>query len=267
MILEYYLIQYVSDPFRNEGRNVALIGTCQGKGYLRAIGLASDGSVDRLPFCSIAGLSRDQSSIWPEWIHYLEAVTAVEGRAGRSLALEMTRLSERDLHFVSGGQGSASMEEGMSPDKAMDELFDRLIGDVPANPDDLFFERLEFVFHCAEVSYRQDFWESIEIDIEKGDEFVTISLDAALVTGKTAGFCIVRSADGAIKAKQGLKAAISNLQKAVDVGFLTKRTSIILTDSTWNPDSAISRMAQGITVININDADAPSRIHAAIHYS
>jgi len=261
MSLTYYAIQYVADPLRGEGRNVAVIGTAEGHGYLRAAGLHGDGEIDMAEFRAATGQSVEESATVPDWIEYFRCVADDDARSPDSLARELQRLSASGSAFVMGGAGEADIGRMEGPERAMDRVFERVVGRPPAERIDRFPERLERLLHLSELRAYPDFWENAEIELKTAGGPVKLGFDFALANAPAVGFRIVRwDASSATTAKT-LRAALTDFRRGWECRFLSGLRSVVLTDRAWPDGKLADQLAQArVTVINVMADDALDRL-------
>lgn len=261
MSLTYYTIQYIADPLRGEGRNVAVIGTAGGRGYLRAVGLHGDGEIDVAEFRAASGQSVEESVTVPDWIEYFRCVADDDARSPDWLARELQRLSASGSAFVMGSEGEADIGRIEGPERAMDRVFERVVGNPPADRIDRFPERLERLLHASEVRAYPDLWENAEIELKTSSGPVKLGFDFALVNAPAVGFRIVRWDASAATTGKTLRAALTEFRRAWECRFLSGLRSVVLTDRTWPNGKLADQLAQArVTVINVMADDALDRL-------
>lgn len=261
MSLTYYAIQYVADPLRGEGRNVAVIGTAEGRGYLRAVGLHADGEIDMAEFRAASGQSVEESVTVPDWIEYLRCVADDDARSPDSLAREMHRLSGSGGAFVMGSAGEADIGRIEGPERAMDRVFERVVGRPPTERIDRFPDRLERFLHLSELRAYPDFWENAEIELKTASGAVKLGFDFALVGTPAVGFRIVRWDASSATTTKTLRAAITEFRRAWECRFLSGLRSVVLTDRAWPEGKLADQLAQArVSVIDVTADDALDRL-------
>jgi len=261
MSLTYYTIQYVADPLRGAGRNVAVIGTAEGRGYLRAVGLHHNGEIDVAEFRAASRQSVEQSVTVPDWIEYFRCVADDDARSPDSLARELQRLSESDSAFVMGTAGETEIGRVEGPDRAMDRVFERVVGEPPADRVDRFPERLERLLHLSELRTYSDFWDNAEVELKTASGIVKLGFDFALANAPAVGFRIVRWDTSTAKTAKALRAALAEFRRAWECRFLSGLRSVVLTDRAWPDGRLADQLARAqVTVIDVMADDAPDRL-------
>lgn len=261
MSLTYFTIQYVADPLRGEGRNVAVIGTTEGRGYLRAVGLAGGDEIDLAEFRAASGQSVEESATVPDWIEYFRCVATDDARSPEVLKQILGRLSAADSAFVMGGAGETEIGRVEGPERAMDRIFERVVGHPPVERVDRFPDRLERLLHRAELRSYPDFWPNAEIDLKTASGTVTLTFDFALVDAPAIGFRVVRWNSNPAKTAADLRAAVAEFEQAWKCRFLSGLRSVILTDRKWPSGKLSDQLERSrVTVIDVMADDASERL-------
>lgn len=261
MNLAYFTIQYIADPIRGEGRNVAVIGTAEGRGYLRAVGLDGEGEIDLAEFRAASGQSVEESVTVPDWIEYFRCVATDDARSQETLAQVLGRLSPADSAFVMGSAGETEIGRVEGPERAMDRVFDRVVGHPPAERVDRFPGRLERLLRLSELRTYPDFWPDAEIELKAATGAVTLTFDFALVDAPAIGFRVVRWNANPAKTAAELRAAVAEFKRAWECRFLSRLRSVILTDRKWPGGKLADQLARSrLTVIDVMADDAQERL-------
>lgn len=261
MSLDYFAIQYVADPLRGEGRNVAVIGTAEGRGYLRTAGLNRDGQIDLAEFRALTGVSVGDSAVVPDWIEYFRCVAAADAHSRESLAQALGALTVSESAFVVGAVGEAEYTPAEGPERAMERVFKRVVAQPPAGQIDRFPERLERLLQLSELRSYPDFWPNAEIELKTDSGMSKVAFDFALTDAPAVGFRIVRWEASRAKTAKALQAALTEFQRAWDCRFLSRMRSVILTDRSW-PEGKLSDQLTRATgsVIDVMADDASERL-------
>lgn len=262
MSLAYVTVQYVPDPLRGEGRNVAVIGTADGRGYVRAVGLSDSGEIDLAEIRAFAGLSFREGAALPDWLDYFVCVSQHNATSRYALLDELSTLSATKGPFVLGSEGIAEMARRESPEAVMDRVFDRLVGHLPSDRIDRFPEQLEHFLHHTELRTLPDFHQDPEIELETTDGSIKLRFHMALVDSPAVGFRIVRYSGEQRKIAPTLKEALREFKRAQDAGFLDAKRSVILTDRVWPAGQLAKRLADSaVTVIDVFSAEASIQLY------
>lgn len=265
MSLAYFTIQFVSDPMRAEGRNVAVIGTADGRGHVRAVGLTAEGRLDMAEFRAVADLSVPESMAYPDWIDYFHCVAADDAKTPETLAQELRTLAASSGPFVVGTEGTADIGAQESPETVMDRIFDRMVGRPPAEHVDRFPERLEHVLYTLELRALPDFHQDAEIELETATSSVLkLRFDLALVEPPAVAFRIVRYGDDNRRAARDLRAAVAEFRRAWEIRFLSAGRSVVLTDRDWPASVADPITQTRVALINIFADDAVQRLRTVL---
>lgn len=261
MSLAYFTIQYVADPMRGEGRNIAVIGTAEGRGYLRAVGVHGDGEIDLAVFRAASGQSVEESVTVPDWIEYFRCVAEDDARSPESLARALGRLSQSDSAFVMGAAGETDTSHVEGPERAMDRVFERVVGQPPADRIDRFPDRLERLLRLSELRALPDFWPNAEIELKTSGGTTKLGFDFALVDAPAIGFRAVRWHGAGAQTGNELRAALAEFERAWGCRFLSRMRSVLLTDCKWPRGALAEQLARSrVTVIDVLADDAVERL-------
>lgn len=266
MNLAYFTVQFVPDPIRAEGRNVAVIGTAGGQGYVRAAGLNAEGRLDMAEIRAVAGLSVTDSMAIPDWIDYFQCVAEHDATTRESLARELATLGTTFGPFVVGAEGTAEIGARETPETVIDRVFDRVVGRPPAELVDRFPERLQWLLRVTELPTLADFHRDPEIELNTPAGAVTLRFHMALVGAPAVAFRIVRYRGTDAEIGREVRAALAQFERAWSARFLSAGRSVVLTDRRW-PEGRFAKLLarKRIAVINVFDDDAVQRVRAVLN--
>lgn len=266
MNLDYFAIQYVADPIRGEGRNVAIIGTAEGHGYLRMAGLGRDGEIDLAEFRAATDAAVGDTAAVPDWIEFFRCVAADDAHSPESLAKVLGALTTSESAFVAGAAGGAEFSSVEGPERAMERVFKRVVGIPPADRIDRFPDRLQRLLQLAELPAYPDYWPNAEIVLKTASGAKTLAFDFALTRDPAIGFRVVRWASNGANAEADLRAALAEFLRAWECRYLSRLRSVILTDRAWPEGPQATLLADAmVTVIDVMADDAQDRLRHLLH--
>jgi hypothetical protein len=289
MSFSFFTIQYMHDPFRREGINIAVIASIDGRGYARAPDLPacselhdfdafSNGTAE---FRALTGLSYSECAAYPDLLDYLASVGVEYGVNDERLAAEMRCLAESVCALVPVTQGIETLKRGEKAEDAVERVFRELVGPIPKRRLDHFPDLVARVLHHAELGYNDDLHVDACVDLTAGTEDPAVSLDfdyaviadwvfdrgvvRELASGKSrrpnAGLRVVGGRMPAAQRRARLDAALVTFEQAIRLDFMEPEHLALLTDA-HGVDEALGRCNNlGIRCIDAAASDAGNLIH------
>ena len=268
MRLQYWVIQFVSDPLRGEGRNVAVIAHDGRQAHLRALGLRRNGQVDLSYFEALANRHAPKAWVYGEWVRWFQDLAIHEGQSVERLDAILNEMIANGIHFTALTAGTTDVPKPASPEHAMNWLFERLVGRVRRSPSRTFDMQIEDALARSKIALQTDFMRDIEVEIlaEPDAPPVVLTFPFLLNATPRIGFKVVRPYAGVISYKRQVSDAVSTFDKAVVSGFLERPRCLVLTKKpSGGPKAPLMEMlSRSAVVVDIDLPDAWRVIHATL---
>lgn len=252
MIMDYYILQYVKDPVRGAGKNIAVLAHSAGKAGFRAIGVAPDGSVDISGFAALLG-TRKYAWAYREWVDWFIATVECEGRNADTFRSAIERLSAADCCIRPGESGSVELQDG-SFDNALNDLFKKNVRLPRIDP---FPEYTEKVLNDTGLLLRSDFRRQVEIEFfdGKGNSQATVRVPFILEEKPRTVFMQVWSPGNNRQAllKQ-VAIADSTFRAMVTHGFVDQSHCVLLTGPLGKNGTVLAPLKSVATIIDVSDS-------------
>lgn len=269
MKLRYRPIQFVADPLREEGRNVAVLGHDGRRVHLRALGLGRDGTVELGYFRAVAGERREEAWVYGEWIAWFRHLAAHEGQQQERLDVLLDALDGRGSPIVARDGGVVDDRENRAPEAVMDDLFKRLVGRPRRPCAHAFDDRVEALLQRTELAFREDFVRDVEVEFaaREGKDPLIVTFPFLLVGEPRAGFKVVRVHSPQKAFVRQVNDALFTFERCAAHGFLRRERCVVLTEPATPakavPMRALSAAAHVVDVTRAGAAEEVYRILAA----
>lgn len=265
--LRFHVVQYVEDPFLVEGRNVAVLAFHGGRGHCRALGVDGYKLIPSY-FKSLSPKARDSEWAYREWAEWFRSLSNV--RAIEQFDEAVARLAASNSGLVAASEGVVELTDGyVDASDAMDYLFRRLVRMPRISPALAFEDRLEEVFHQAEIFYGGTFWDepvAVEMASEGEGEVVTLEFSHLLTGDRPIGFniLVLQGATQKSLARQAGQIA-ATFKNAVRTGFLQPDRCILLCGRVEDKHREIVDRFSGIAeVMDLFDESTSGKIHRLV---
>lgn len=265
MMLQYWVIQFVPDPLRGEGRNVALVTHDGQYASLRALGLDRNGRFDLGPFTTLAGTHAPSAWVYGEWVRWLQDLTLHEGQSMERLDAILNDVAARGLHFSALPAGTVEAPKTADPERATSWLFRRLIRKVRRPSVRTFDAEVEDALTRSKLALRADFMRDVEVEIlTKSDAPPMVLRFAFLLEERPRiGFKVVRPHAGTASYGRQINDAVYTFEEAVTCGFLERSHCFVLTKKpSEGRRPLIEVLSRSATVVDVGLPDAWRTIHA-----
>jgi hypothetical protein len=265
--LRYRIIQFVADPYREEGRNVALVAYANEKTYLRALGMDENGHVNYLWFERLLTESQKEDAwVYREWANWWRELVGEGVKNSETVDDTLNRLNAKGGSMMVTDGGILEMPDEDEPQVAVEWLYRRLIGD-----EDIFIRDLDRVLEVSEIKYQKGFMRDVAVRLnplseERGHE---IDIHFPYLIDPSPGNRQERTAFKVIRfvgieqedLLRGVNDVIYSFEIAQRRGYLDTARCIVLTDSPLpEHQNLYDRLALVAGVIDITADDASSRI-------
>jgi len=254
--MEYRLIQFSRNPMREEGRNIGVLAFDGSWAGFKSVGMV-DG-LDRPDLSRFSSILKDgYENLWVfgEWIEWFKALCVESDGNHHIIHEELDALESISPHFRATKGGYYEMD-GERQETALEDLFSELVGQPSGGPKPSLRETIYQIMIRAEVTYRPEFEEDVEITIQsdEGQSSLVFTLDYFLGAEKRVGFKIIHfknARTATLDAK--VNDAIYTLSEAQKRGFLDKKRCVVLCDTPSAKRAAyIDRLQSVATVIDIS---------------
>jgi hypothetical protein len=259
MKLACRIIQFMPDPMRQEGRNVAVFGHDGEHAYVRALGLEKSGVVSLAEFASIAGKNAGPNWVYGEWVNWLQDLAGSEGREWPQMNAVLDAVNLRGVQFTVTPESIIESEDG-DPEQAMDWLADRMIDRPRLQAKREFSEQVEDVLSASETRYLPGFIEGAAVDITTVEGAALTLRFPYLVDGKSRiGIRLLKPTKAGRAPTKTVADAIYAFRKGVETGFLERSGCIVLTAPLRDGQAVMDDLASVATVLDVTD-DKTSRL-------
>lgn len=231
MNVRYRLLQFLVDPYREEGRNIGLIAHIGKKVYVRALGVDEDGQADPVIFERLLDDSTKHDAwVYREWANWWRDLVNSDGGPARvDEALDRVNLRSISMNVTDGG--IMEMEDSKDPRQAIDWLYRRVM-----RAEDLFHEQLRRLLVDTSIEklggYQADFF--VEFPVETGPKRRGVRIHLDFVAGREhpLGFKCVRFRD--VEPRElamAINDAVYSFNLAVRHRYLQRDHCVVLTDT------------------------------------
>lgn len=267
MMLNYWVIQFVPDPLRGEGRNVAIITHDGERASLRALGLDRNGRVDLGPFTTLAGKHAPSAWVYGEWVRWFEDLSLYEGKSVERLNAILNDVATQGLYFTALPAGTVDTPKSASLEQVTSWLFKRLVGKVKRPLSRIFDSEVEEAITRSKIALRTEFMRDVEVEIlAESDAPPTLLRFAFLLDERPRiGFKVVRPHAGITSYGRQVNDAIYTFDKAVTAGFLERSRCLVFTKKpSGGRVPLIEMLSRSAVVVDVSFPDAWKTIRAAI---
>lgn len=272
MILNYYLIQYVEDPFKNEGKNIGVLAYNDDNAYFKALGVDADGAVDSGDFECLSAYARSNAWVYREWGNWFRELTRIErrrvdGQPFDALELVLEDLEHNGHNIVTRRGGCVEVSKDEDPSKVINEIFEALVS-KPAKPKMSVFDAgLRKTMEQSEVISRPDYEEDVEVAFDAFNDKppVTVRFPFLLANKPRTVFKIVRFKTNSASFMREVNDALFTFEKSIERGFALKDRCIIFTEPAPR-DKTIYRdqLARFAHVVDVTSSQAAAVVRSIV---
>lgn len=263
MMLQCRTVQFIPNPARMEGRNIAVFASsAPDEVFVRALGDSKHG-FDALSVRALPGISDANDWVFREWHGWFHDLA--RGCGWEKISLELDRINLRGLNFVAMPEQSFDIPASQ-PAQAVDKVAELLIGKLRRPRANTFEEQVQAVLSLSEIQYRDDFIEEARVEIETGKDGFLLSLDFPYLVnakggnGVKTGILIVKPNKTGIVPARSVSHAIYTFDKAVQAGLLQRGHCVALVGPMQSGQALVSDLARSSVLLNIFDPDTPSAL-------
>lgn len=252
VMLKYWPIQYIDDPFRGEGRNIGVMVRGNGQTLFRCIGDSGKDSVDTVPFSRISKITRENTWVFTEWVAWFRELASDFDSNENGLQHRLQQLEIDCAPFAASKEGLLEAPEGEGLEKMADWLYNRLVR-PPRLQNSSFNESIEDFLRRSETKYADGFERNIEIEFTpENAPAARIGVNYALTGTRKALFKVIRFKGSREHLVKRVNDVIFTFQQAVVHGFTSRKFCFALTDTpTKHNEDLVTLLADCCTVIDI----------------
>ena len=260
MNLEYRLIQFVPEPLRNEGRNIAIMAHDGKQAHFRAIGVDASGEIDLESFKTMSGKARDNAWVYREWVGWFQDLRDNEGRDRAELFAILDALEFSNPNFVVRGKGELTDVTPYRFNDALDRLFEELVGHPTKPKQRDFREQINQVLADSFVTRERGFEVDVQVEVSVKGKSRPLMLDFPyLLNGeKRFGFKTVKMRN---TTEANLIAQVNDayftFERALDLGFLKEGQCIALSERPTDDRQRFAKKLASIAhFVDVSSTDA-----------
>lgn len=254
MMLQCRTVQFIPNPARMEGRNIAVFSaSAPDQVFVRALGDSEHG-FDPLAVRALPGVSEGADWVFREWHGWFHDLA----RMGRWEAVneELDRINHSGLNFIAMPEQSFDIPTAKATEAA-DEVADLLMGKRRRPRAHTFEEQVQAVLSMSEIGYRDNFIEDARVEIEADNDLITLRFPYLVNAGIKTGLQVVKPDRKGNVTASAVSQAIYTFDKAVQAGLLQRAHCVTLTGPLRPGQALVSDLARSSVLMNVFDADTP----------
>lgn len=252
MMLQCRTVQFIPNPARMEGRNIAVFASsAPDQVFVRALGDSEHG-FDPLSVRALPGVSEGTDWVFREWHGWFHDLARAGG--WKEITQELDRINRRGLNFVAMPEQSFDIPASQ-PALAADEVAELLIGKRRRPRASTFEEQAQAVLSLSEIRYRDDFIEDARVEIETGSDLLTLHFPYLVDAKIKTGIQMVKPDKKRVVSARAVSHAIYTFDKAVQAGLLQREHCVTLVGPMQPGQTLVSDLARSSVLLNIFDAD------------
>ncbi len=258
MMLHCRTVQFVANPARMEGRNVALFAAmADGQVQVRALGDGEKG-FDPMLLHSLPGFSDDAAWVFREWHGWFHDLAQSESWA--SINAELDRMELRGVSVIATPEQVFDTRADQ-PTQAVDEVAEFLLGKPRRARDRSFDEWLDGVLLQSEIRFRPGFLEDARIDLESSaGQTLTLRFPYFVDAAQRTGIMVVRPDRKGMAPSRSASHAIYTFDKAVQAGVLDREHCVCLTGTLREGQAVAADLARSCVLLNVSDRGTPDAL-------
>jgi len=264
MNFQYSLIQFIENPWRDEGRNIGVIAHDGSRAYLKAIGVREDGATDVGYFGALSDVAQKDSWVYREWINWFEALINEEGKDFNRLNKAFDQLVPEASKLIVRPGGLLEAPEGSSHKEVLEYLFENLVS-APLKPRiNVFGTRVEEIFEKTGLSYRKDFERDVEVEFLATKQSLSfmVKFPFILMNEPRTAFKVVRYRTSRGSFIRQINDAVFTFERTIANGFLERDRCVILTERpTKDKIGCADSLGRIASVINVTRSTAEKYIN------
>jgi len=261
---DFFIIQYVRDIIRQEGRNIGVMLFLDREARFYALGQVDRQTTDPEPFLAVSRLPSSAGWFYQEWINWFHELAENEGCEPINLQNQLLELDEQGSPFIAKAGGVITIEPEEPPEITLKELFQQVVGKSGKGTKGEFLSRLGALMASLNLRQEPGFVEDAEIEfLPVGQPAVTLRVPFLIdpPSGPRTVFKIVRTKTSADAFLRQVSDAAHAFRYMSDHGFATRDRCIVLTERASNEKlTQLEYLSSFAHVVSINDANAFSSL-------
>jgi len=255
MMLQCRTVQFVPNPTRMEGRNIAVfVSGAPDQVSVRVMGDSGDG-FNPSALRSLPAFSDASSWVFREWHGWFHDLA--RSRNWSEVTQELDRINLRGLNFVAMPEQSFDIPTP-DPSKAVDAVAELLMGKRRRARTDTFEDRLQDVLLQSEIRYLDDFIEDARIEIETPDkEVLTLGFSYLVNAPTRTGIMVIKPRRDGRVSSHIVSRAVYAFDKAVQAGVLDREHCVSLVGKMTPGQAAVSDLARSSVLMDVFDPEVP----------
>jgi len=254
MMLQCRTVQFIPNPARMEGRNIAVFASsAPDQVFVRALGDSEHG-FDPLSVRTLPGVSDANDWVFQEWHGWFHDLAGAGG--WEEITQELDRINLRGLNFVALPEQSFDIPASQ-PAQAVDEVAELLIGKRRRPRANTFEEQVQALLSLSEIRYRDDFIVDAQVEIETGSDLLTLRFPYLVDAKIKTGIQMVKPDKKGAVTSRAVSQVIYTFDKAVQAGLLQREHCVTLVGPMQPGQVLVLDLARSSVLLNIFDADTP----------
>lgn len=265
LTLKYRPIQYVDDPFKEEGRNIGVFAYMENCAYFRLIGASGD-HLDTSLFSLLSQKAKESAWVLAEWMEWFQALAQAFKGQPEYARNRLEALVDSDSGICVGREAEIDGVDESSPETAVDWLYRRLVTEPALPRKDIQKSLIEHLLGVTEVRFWKGFERDIEVEFTpENAPSVRVQLPYAITKSPRAAFKIVRFQTGGAALIRQINDAVMTFSTIIEHGFAEKDSCILLADGLLaGREGDYKRLAEYGVIIDVTARDAVSQLNAAL---
>ncbi len=258
MMLPCRTVQFVANPARMEGRNVAVFAaSADGLVQVRALGDGEHG-FDPMMLRKLPGFSDDAAWVFREWHGWFHDLA--QSASWPSINTELDRLELRGVSVIATPEQVFNTRSDQ-PAQAVEEVAELLLGKPRRARDRSFDEKVDAVLMQSEVRFRPDFIEDAQIDLESSaGQTLTLRFPYFIDAATRTGIMVVRPDRKGMVLSRSASHAIYTFDKAVQAGVLDRKHCVCLTGTLRDRQAVAADLARSCVLLDVSDRGTPEAL-------
>lgn len=266
---DFFIIQYLKDIFRQEGRNIGVMLVLDGKAQFHALGQVDQKTTDPGPFLQMNRLPPSLGWFYQEWVNWFHEVATHGYHEPQYLQRLLNKLDEEGYPFIAKGGGVITVAPKEPPEKTLQALMRQLI-DKPGKRNSEFMSRLGALIATLTLHQEPGFFEDVEVEfLPSGEPPVTVRvsylIDPPSGSPRTI-FKIVRTKTSTEAFLRQINDAALTFRLMEEHGFASKNRCIVLTEeATTEKQDRLKYLSTLAHLVAVTDPDAATIIRKIIY--
>ncbi len=264
-LIEYWLIQFVADPIKQERRNIGVI--VFGRGEAEFVGIGADSKVDIERFRPLAGEAGGDLWVYGEWIGWFNDLCRERGQGILAFRTRLDALEAKGLPFVARHGGEIEPRPGETIKKMAQNLYEELVDEPLSDELTPFEHRVQEIIAAAGLQYLFAFEEQVEVAFPAQREFPdqTVFFDYLLDSSpRTALRCLPMSENRDDFARE-VEHLVAAFRTVAALGFVAKKRCVVLAEPFLEERSSFREQLDKVArVINVNSPLASRKLREII---